>query len=75
MTKIKLTKEERNAIATLKRLADRWPASLWIFAGGDGQLSVMRLDGNSKKAVTNSGGFDPEYVVADIDIPSDGGAW
>jgi len=28
------TKKEKNAINTLKRLAKRWPESLWLFADG-----------------------------------------
>jgi len=36
-----LTKEEKNAIAALKRLAKRWPNTLWLFADG-GSVNVMR---------------------------------
>lgn len=36
-----LTHEERLAIAALKRLAKRWPQSLWLFSAGS-SLHVMR---------------------------------
>ena len=61
-----LTKEERNAIAALERLAKRWPPSLMLFSWA-GTLCVMpagRLPGP-----------DPEgAILATIQgIPNDGG--
>lgn len=35
------TLEEKRAIASLKRLAKRWPSSLWLYAAS-GSLMVMR---------------------------------
>lgn len=66
-----VTPEERRAIASLLRLAKRWPASLTLASMG-GSLHVIpsdhRVDGN--------GGLDPDEVLADIDgIPSTGGDW
>lgn len=72
-----LTTEERRAIAALKRLAARWPDSLWLFSAG-GALNVMRRDEDGERAFTRMTGndvVDPEYRVADIDIPNDGGDW
>jgi len=40
---VELTKEERNGINTLERLAKRWPKSLWLFVG-EVSLSVQKLD-------------------------------
>jgi len=40
----KLTKEERAAIRTLKRLAKRWPKSLMLF-GCDGVLHAIDKSG------------------------------
>lgn len=69
-----LTKEEQNAINALKRLAKRWPKSLWLFYG-DGTLCVMRRHEDGSRAETRSGGVDQDYVVDEIDIPGDGGGW
>lgn len=30
-----LTEEEKKAIAALKRIAKKWPKSLWLFNNGD----------------------------------------
>lgn len=70
-----LTKEERNAIRSLRALAKRWPQSLWVFAGAsqDG-LSVMRCKEDGTKAVTGDGrGYEQGYFVELVRIPSDGG--
>jgi hypothetical protein len=65
--------EEAKAVTALKRLADEWPESLWIFTNGQ-RLYVMRnVDG--KRVMNKSGGVDPDHTVAAINIPSDGGDW
>ena len=69
-----LTKKERNAITTLERLKNRWPDTLWIFATGN-SLSIMRKNDEGEHAATSSGGMDPDYIVASIDIENDGGDW
>ena len=69
-----LTKEERNAITMLKRLAKRWPDTLWLWAG-NGLLSVMRKGPDGKHAKTGSDCVDPDYEVDAIDIENDGGGW
>lgn len=70
-----LTKEEKNAIASLKRLAKRWPDSLWLFAGS-GHLCVMRTDENGVAVHTvKGGGYDPDYLITTVDIPNEGGDW
>jgi hypothetical protein len=74
MTYRKLTKQEKNAIRCLKNLAKRWPDSLWLFSAAR-ELCVMRYNNKREVAVTNSGGVDQDYVVADINIPNDGGDW
>jgi len=69
-----LTPNEQRAISALKRLAKRWPPSLWLFSNGS--LYVLKTDENGGKAHVRGGGIDPDYVVADIDgIASDGGDW
>lgn len=74
---IEPTDEERRAIKCLQRLARRWPESLWLFSAS-GQLNVMRLRQDGERA---SGGdnaqdaYDPDYCLATIDIPNDGGDW
>lgn len=71
---IEPTAEERRAIATLHRLAKRWPESLWLFSAS-GTLCVMRRRQDGERACTSSGAADPDYVLATINIPNDGGDW
>ena len=73
MTDLTLTKEERNAIASLKRLAKRWPKSLWLFANMD--LTVLRKNAEGRQAMTPSGRVDQDYIVDTIAIEADGGGW
>lgn len=68
------TEEERRAIATLKRLARRWPKSLWLFSTS-GSLCVMRFRQDGERARVDGGGMDPDYCLATIDISNDGGDW
>jgi hypothetical protein len=71
-----LSSEEINAINAFKRLAKKWPKSLWLFSA-NGTLHVMKLKPNGEKAWTGMGGegIDPDYSVAVIDILNDGGDW
>lgn len=70
---------EKQAVAALKRIAERWPDTLWIFTTG-GYLHVMR-NGPDGEPVYHSAspgiapGVDPDYVVASVRVPSDGGDW
>ena len=50
---VELTKEERNGINTLERLAKRWPKSLWLFVG-EGTLSVQKLDDDGEMRMRDS---------------------
>ena len=68
-----LTPEERKAIAALKRLAKRWPYTLWVFSAS-GRLCVMR-HGEEGHQHMPDGGIDPTYCVDEIDIENDGGDW
>ena len=71
-----LTKEERNAISTLKRLAKRWPKGLWLFSA-NGTLCVMRCGPNGEQVLHSDGygGMSQEHIVDTVDIPNDGGDW
>lgn len=69
-----LTKEETAAINTLKRLAKKWPKSLWLYSAS-GTLWVMRHDENGEKAMNHLSGFDGDAAITSIDIPNDGGDW
>jgi len=71
---IQLTPEETNAIATLRRLATRWPKGLWLFAAS-GNLCVMRAGKHGEHLMTDGGGVDSDYQITNIDIPNDGGDW
>ena len=68
------TEEERKAIASLKRLARRWPKSLWLFSGA-GSLCVMKRRQDGERYLVEGGGMDTDAVLATIDIPNDGGDW
>lgn len=81
-----LTKEEKSAIRALRKVAGKWPKSLWLFAA-DGILYVMRKNEQGERVVTNNepypddipgwlDGFDSNYVVNTIDgFDIEGGAW
>ncbi|ESZ60515.1 hypothetical protein NL532_24360 [Mesorhizobium sp. C120A] len=68
------TLAETKAIRALRRLAKTWPKSLWLFSAS-GSLCVMRADEGGGHIHTKDGGIDPDYILADIDIPNDGGDW
>jgi len=75
-----LSVEEQRAIAALKRLAKRWPQTLWL-ASMSGTLSVMVLGPTGEREyhpVTPEGcggGLNVAYRIDTIDIPNDGGDW
>jgi len=73
-----LTLEEIKAISSLKRLAKRWPESLWLFSA-DTTLSVMKRNGDGEQAMVEDARghmcVDHDYEVDVIYIPNDGGQW
>jgi hypothetical protein len=73
MTENKLTTKEQAAIRALHSLAKRWPSTLWMFAGEG--LSIMRTGHDGQRVSRPDGSYDPDFRVAKIAIPSDGGAW
>lgn len=68
-----LTAEEKRAVASLKRLAGRWPRSLTVASMG-GSLVVVRT---GDERFDYGGSLErQEAVVADIyGIPNTGGDW
>lgn len=58
---IKVTKEEQKAIASLKKLAKKWPNSLALFSCS-GTLNVVK-----------NGEFELVRVIDHINIPNEGG--
>ncbi len=71
---MKLTAEEKQAIRSLQRLQQRWPPSLWLYAG-DGMLYVMRKNEQGERMIKGDS-VDPAAVVERISgIESDGGGW
>lgn len=74
MTDFNLSDEEKRAIAALKRLAKKWPDTLWIFAA-DGKLCIMPKTEEGTRFMTVYGGVDPEYIIDTINIEADGGDW
>lgn len=69
---IELTKEEKLAIEALKRVAKRWPDTLWLFSAS-GTLTVMRCGDNGEHMYSPNQSVDQEYVVDTIGIDNDGG--
>lgn len=70
---MELTKQEELAIELLKKAARHWPESLWLFSAS-GMLHVVKRLPDGRKAMVGEG-FDPDYAIATIDIPNDGGDW
>jgi len=75
---VPLSREERLAIAALRRLASRWPRSLWLFSAS-GDLCVMRRGEQGDRVLVAQdepgASMDQTYVVTSIDVPNDGGDW
>ena len=69
-----ITKEEELAIKVLKRVAKKWPKSLWLFSAS-GTLCVMKKNADGQTMMLPTLGVDPDYVVDTIDIENDGGDW
>jgi len=66
-----LTAEESTTIASLRRLASRWPRTLML-ASMDGELVVIRND----DARMDGSAIDQDAIVAEIKgIPNTGGGW
>lgn len=77
MSEIGATDEERKAIAALKRLASKWPSSLWLFTAS-GTITVMRMGEDGAPVYAEDGGVDQRYILDRIDpllIRADGGDW
>ena len=70
---MKLTPDEKRAIAALKRVATDWPESLWLFSAS-GSLCVMKKK-DGKRVYLPTYGVDPDYLVDKIAIENDGGDW
>jgi hypothetical protein len=68
-----LTPDERRAIASLRRLAARWPRTLTLASMG-GDLAIVRT-GDPRFLGDDSAGRQ-EAIVADVrGIPNTGGDW
>jgi len=70
---IELTKEEGEVIKSLKRVAKKWPKSLWLYSASGSLFVMKKRDG--EVVMTDCGGVDPDYIVEQIDIENDGGDW
>lgn len=71
---LKPTKDEKRAISALKKVAAKWPKSLWLFSAS-GSLCVMRSGPNGDQIVNSGGGIDQAYLIVSVNIPNDGGDW
>lgn len=71
-----LNKEERRAVAALKKVAEIWPDTLWLFSAS-GTLCVMQTQNGERKVCSEEDyeGIDRNCLVDHIDIPNDGGDW
>jgi hypothetical protein len=70
----RMNKRERECIAELKELAEKWPESLWIFADGI-LLNVLKTKKDGTPAYNLDGEVDENYLLAEIEIPNDFGDW
>ncbi len=68
-----LSENEIKAIASFKRLAKKWPSTLWLYSAS-GTLNVMKKNEEGDQAMKGDGA-DSDYIVARIDIENDGGDW
>jgi hypothetical protein len=67
-----LSPEELAAIRALKRLAKKWPKSLWLFSAS-GSLCVMKVGPDGERMYKGEG-VDHDYIVDHIhNLPNDGG--
>ena len=71
---MELTRDEEKAIASLERLAKRWPKSLWLYSAS-GSLNVMRLNEDESTGHSPHSGPDPSRSITTINIRNDGGDW
>jgi hypothetical protein len=62
------------AIRRLKKVAEEWPFSLWLFSA-NGQLCVMKVGADGERVYAMDGGVDPAYTVDVVDLPNEGGDW
>lgn len=69
-----MTAQEEKAISDLKRLANRWPKTLWLFSA-EGVLHVMRLGPDGQRVQASDGFMDRSASIEQINIPNDGGEW
>lgn len=70
---MRLTGEEKAAIAALKRLEKTWPKSLWLYSAS-GTLCVMKKV-NGEQKMNRFGGVDQERLIDSIKIENGGGDW
>ncbi len=73
---VKTTKKEAAAIERLRDALENLPASMWLYAAA-GSVHVMKLDKTGQRAMADnrSVGYSQDYIVASIDVASDGGDW
>lgn len=69
----KLTPEERSAIASLQRAAQKCPKSLWLFSGA-GRLYVMKKNADGERDYSDER-VNSAYIVSELIIENEGGDW
>lgn len=72
--KVNLTKIEKKAIQSLKKIAKNFPPTLWLFSASS-KLCVMKYNKNGEQGMTKCGYIDGNFKVDEIDILNDGGDW
>jgi len=72
----RLTEQEKKIIQKFRQLEKLFEGSgCWLYAAG-GDLHLVRRNEKGKIAITESGGVDPDFVIAFTQgIHADGGDW
>jgi len=69
---MEITKEEKKAIATLKRLEKNWPKTIWLFATGNA-INIIKCGENGSHIEDKNGTMDQKYIIDSVNINNDGG--
>lgn len=62
-----LTLDEQKAISSLRRVAKKWPDTLWCFTGGSANtLTILKKNAEGQRVMIGDGAIDQEYIVDSV---------